>query len=70
MTKVLGVDSLSQSIIPALQDLAVDKNWRIRSSAIEVISFFAKEIGLDFMNDKIINILLEWLHDRVYAVRE
>jgi len=50
--------------------LAVDKNWRIRTSAIEVISFFAKEIGLEFMNEKIINILLEWLHDRVYAVRE
>jgi serine/threonine-protein phosphatase 2A regulatory subunit A len=45
----LGVDALSNSIIPALTELAVDKNWRIRSSSIEIISFFAKEIVIFFL---------------------
>lgn len=31
ITKVLGVEALSQSIIPALTEIAADKNWRIRS---------------------------------------
>ena len=44
ITKVLGLDTLSQSVIPALNQLGNDKNWRIRASSIEIISFFAKEI--------------------------
>lgn len=44
ITKVLGVDTLSQSIIPGLTELAADKNWRTRISVIDVISYFAKEI--------------------------
>ncbi|EGR34834.1 hypothetical protein IMG5_000620 [Ichthyophthirius multifiliis] len=70
ITNVLGIDMLSQSIIPALTDLAQDKNWRIRQSSIEIISFFAKEIGQEFLNDKILKILMDWLQDKVYAVRE
>jgi serine/threonine-protein phosphatase 2A regulatory subunit A len=44
ITKVIDLESLSQSLFPALNDLAVDKNWRTRSSAIEFLSFFAKKM--------------------------
>jgi serine/threonine-protein phosphatase 2A regulatory subunit A len=44
ITKVLGLDILSQSVVPALTNLANDKNWRIRHSSIDIISFFAKEL--------------------------
>jgi serine/threonine-protein phosphatase 2A regulatory subunit A len=78
ITKVLGVESLSQSVIPALTELAQDKNWRIRAQTIEVLAFFAKAIvfyssvleGAEFLNDKVIKLLMDWLADRVFAVRE
>jgi HEAT repeat. len=44
ITKVIDLESLSQSLLPALNELAVDKNWRVRSSAIEFLSFFAKKM--------------------------
>lgn len=70
ITKVIDIDSLSQSLLPALTDLAVDKNWRIRSASIEFLSFFARKMGESFLNDKFSKILLDWLLDRVYGVRE
>jgi len=70
ITKILGVETLSQSIIPALQELAIDKNWRIRSATIEILGFFAKQIGAEFLNDKILKMLVDWLGDKVYGVRE
>jgi len=70
ITKVIDIDSLSQSLFPALTDLAVDKNWRTRSASIEFLSFFARKMGEGFLNDKFSKILLEWLHDRVFGVRE
>ncbi len=56
-------------MIPALTELAQDKNWRIRSSTIEVIAFFARAIGPEFLNEKVIKLQLDWLSDKVYAVR-
>jgi serine/threonine-protein phosphatase 2A regulatory subunit A len=55
ITKVLGVDTLSHSIIPALTELGTDKNWRIRASSIEIISFFAKEIVIIIANIRVLN---------------
>lgn len=51
----MGIEALSQQIVPALTELAQDKNWRIRSSSIEIISFFAKEIVITlFVNLQLI----------------
>jgi len=44
-----------------LTNLANDKNWRIRHSSIDIISFFAKEIGKEFLNEKIILIFMGWV---------
>ena len=55
--------------MPALTELAIDKNWRVRLSSIEFMTFFARAIGDNFLNDKLSKILLDWLGDRVYAVR-
>ena len=35
MNQVLGIENLSQSIIPALTELSQDKNWRIKLSVVE-----------------------------------
>mmetsp|Transcript_58471 Transcript_58471/g.81103 ORF Transcript_58471/g.81103 Transcript_58471/m.81103 type:complete len:197 (+) Transcript_58471:618-1208(+) len=70
ITKVIDLDSLSQSLLPALNDLAVDKNWRTRTSAVEFLGFFAKKMGANFFNDKFFKLLIDWLSDRIYGVRE
>lgn len=44
LTKVIDIDSLSQSVLPALNDLAEDKNWRTRAAAVEFLPFFAKKM--------------------------
>ena len=44
ITKVIDLDSLSQSLLPALTDLAMDNDWRVRSSSIEVMAFFARKM--------------------------
>lgn len=56
-------------MIPALTTLATDVNWRIRSSSLEIITFFAKEIGKEFLTEKIILILMGWMQDKVFEVR-
>lgn len=44
ITKVIDLESLSQSLFPALNDLAIDKNWRTRASCMEFLPFFAKKM--------------------------
>lgn len=44
LTKVMGVESILSSIIPAFQDLMNEKNWRIRKSALEYLQILAKQI--------------------------
>lgn len=44
ITKVIDLESLSQSLFPALNELAIDKNWRTRASCMEFLPFFAKKM--------------------------
>ena len=44
LTKVVDLDSLSQSLLPALNELATDKNWRTKAAAIEFLPFFAQKM--------------------------
>jgi serine/threonine-protein phosphatase 2A regulatory subunit A len=37
VNQVIGVDRLSQSLLPAIVDLAEDKQWRVRLAIIEYI---------------------------------
>lgn len=54
ITKVIDIDSLSQSLLPALTDLAVDKNWRTRAASIEFLSFFARKmVIIPFRDDSL-----------------
>lgn len=42
LNKVIGIDTLSQSIIPALTELSQDKNWRIKQNVIDLFPILAK----------------------------
>jgi len=35
LNKVIGLENLQQSIVPAIKDLSEDKNWRIKLSVVE-----------------------------------
>ena len=51
ITKVIDIDSLSKSLLPALTELAVDKNWRVRAASIEFLSFFARKMVNSYIQE-------------------
>jgi len=63
LNKVIGLENLQQSIVPALKDLSEDKNWRIKLSVVEQYPALAKQLGEQFFTEKLIPICLKWLND-------
>ena len=53
MNQVIGVDLLAQSLLPAIEDLAEDKHWRVRLAIIEYIPLLASQLGADFFEAKL-----------------
>lgn len=70
MNKVLGIENLSQAIIPALTELSQDKNWRIKLSVVEQFPVLARQLGETFFNEKLSPICVAWLNDSIYSIRE
>lgn len=66
---VIGVDLLSQSLLPAIVDLAEDKHWRIRLAIIEYIPLLASQLGVAFFDDKLQGLCMGWLQDQVNLAR-
>jgi len=67
---VLGADTVAQSILPILTDLAVDKRWRVRLQVLELMPTFAKQLGPDFFTTHFQAIYLKFVSDGVYSIRE
>jgi hypothetical protein len=42
--QVIGIELLSQSLLPAISDLAADKKWRIRLAIIEHVPQLAQQL--------------------------
>jgi len=42
--KVIGIELLSQSLLPAIVELAEDKQWRVRLAIIEHIPLLASQL--------------------------
>ena len=53
VNQVIGVDLLAQSLLPAIEDLAEDKHWRVRLAIIEYIPLLASQLGADFFEAKL-----------------
>lgn len=70
LNKVIGIENLSQSIVPALQELSSDKNWRVKLTVIDTFPVLAKQLGEQFFNDRLSNICISWINDSVFAIRE
>jgi serine/threonine-protein phosphatase 2A regulatory subunit A len=67
---VIGIDLLSQSLLPAIVQLAEDKQWRVRLAIIEYIPLLASQLGVDFFDEKLSNLCMSWLGDTVFSIRE
>lgn len=65
--QVIGIDLLSQSLLPAIVELAEDRHWRVRLAIIEYIPLLASQLGVDFFDDKLGALCMQWLGDEVYA---
>lgn len=61
---------MSQSLLPAIVELAEDKQWRVRLAIIENIPLLASQLGKDFFNDKLGVLCISWLGDPVFSIRE
>ena len=52
VNQVIGVDLLSQELLPAIKDLAEDIHWRVRLAIIEYIPLLASQMGTAFLFQK------------------
>jgi len=67
---VIGIELLSQNLLPAIVELAEDKQWRVRLAIIDYIPLLASQLGVAFFDDKLGNLCMSWLGDNVYSIRE
>jgi serine/threonine-protein phosphatase 2A regulatory subunit A len=67
---VIGVKTLSQSLLPAIVELAEDSKWRVRLAIIEYMPLLAGQLGVEFFDEKLNNLYANWLLDHVFAIRE
>lgn len=66
----VGIDLLAQSLLPAIVELAEDRQWRVRLAIIEYIPLLGSQLGIQFFDEKLSNLCLTWLGDNVFAIRE
>ncbi|OBZ79824.1 Protein phosphatase PP2A regulatory subunit A [Grifola frondosa] len=67
---VIGIELLSESLLPAIVELAEDKSWRVRQAIIEYIPLLATQLGKSFFDEQLGNLCMSWLGDNVYSIRE
>lgn len=70
VNQVIGVELLSQSLLPAIVELSEDKSWRVRLAIIEFIPLISKQLGMQFFDEKLSTMCMSWLSDSVFAIRE
>jgi serine/threonine-protein phosphatase 2A regulatory subunit A len=70
VNQVIGIPTLSQSLLPALTDLATDKQWRVRMAVLENLPLLGSQLEKSFFNERVLSLGLASLSDSVYQVRE
>lgn len=67
---VIGIELLSQSLLPAIVQLAEDKQWRVRLAIIQHLPLLASQLGVQFFDEKLSDLCMGWLGDTVFSIRE
>ena len=70
VNEVIGIQQLSQSLLPAIVELAEDPKWRVRLAIIQYMPLLAGQLGEQFFNRNMNKLCLAWLVDHVFAIRE
>ncbi len=63
--QVIGIELLAQSLLPAIEELAEDKHWRVRLAIVEHIPLLASQLGAEFFQDKLGPQCMRSLEDQV-----
>jgi serine/threonine-protein phosphatase 2A regulatory subunit A len=69
LNEVIGVDLLSQSLLPAILDLA---RWEVEDLPCHNqthIPLLARQLGIDFFSDKLASLCVGWLGDDIASIR-
>lgn len=69
-SSVIGIELLSKSLLPAIVQLAEDKQWRVRLAIIEYIPLLASQLGVQFFDKQLSTLCMSWLGDTVFSIRE
>ena len=67
---MIGIELLSESLLPAVVELAEDKSWRVRQAIIEYMPLLATQLGKQFFDEQLGTLCMSWLGDTVYSIRE
>lgn len=67
---MIGIELLSQNLLPAIVQLAEDKQWRVRLAIIEYIPLLASQLGVQFFDEKLSTLCMSWLGDTVFSIRD
>ncbi|KAL0973031.1 hypothetical protein UPYG_G00197960 [Umbra pygmaea] len=63
VNEVIGIRQLSQSLLPAIVELAEDAKWRVRLAIIEYMPLLAGQLGVEFFDEKLNTLCKAWLID-------
>uniref|UniRef100_A0A8C1DN18 Protein phosphatase 2, regulatory subunit A, beta a n=2 Tax=Cyprinus carpio TaxID=7962 RepID=A0A8C1DN18_CYPCA len=63
VNEVIGIRQLSQSLLPAIVELAEDAKWRVRLAIIEYMPLLAGQLGVEFFDEKLNSLCMAWLVD-------
>jgi len=63
-------NSLINSVLPNLLELAKDPKWRVRKTVVDKMSLLAKALGVKTFEKKLQAVVIAALSDHVYAIRE
>ena len=67
---MIGIELLAQSLLPAIVQLAEDKQWRVRLAIIQHVPLLASQLGVKFFDEKLSRLCMSWLGDTVFSIRE
>ena len=67
---MIGLDFFTQSLLPTIIELALDRKWRVRLAIIEHIPLLAEQLGHEFFEQRLRDLCMAWLSDEVFSIRE
>lgn len=70
LSAVVGIDVLSQSLLPSITDLSKDRQWRVRLAVIECMPILADYLGEAAFTKEFSHLFRGWLSDSVFSVRD